>query len=35
VEVFEQLADEFNRIREELFKEENGWNDLPAHAMGT
>jgi PAS domain S-box-containing protein len=35
VEVFEQLADEFNRIREELFKEENGWIDLPAHAMGT
>ena len=35
VEVFEQLEDEFNRIREEQFKEENGWIELPAHAMGT
>jgi len=35
VAVFEQLEDEFNRIREEQFKEETGWIELPAHAMGT
>ena len=34
VEVFEQLGDEFNRIREEQFKEETGWIELPAHAIG-
>jgi PAS domain S-box-containing protein len=34
VEVFEKLGDEFNRIREEQFKEETGWIELPAHAIG-
>ena len=35
VDVFEKLEDEFNRIREEQFKEETGWIELPAHAIGT
>ncbi len=35
VDVFLLLEDEFNRIREEQFKEETGWIELPAHAMGT
>jgi PAS domain S-box-containing protein len=34
VEVFLQLEEDFNRIREEQFKEETGWIELPAHAMG-
>jgi len=33
VEVFDQLSDEFNRIREEQFKEETGWIELPAHTI--
>jgi hypothetical protein len=35
VEVFEQLRDEFNRIREEQFKEDTGWIELPALTIGT
>jgi len=35
VEIFEQLGDEFNRIREEQFKEETGWIELPVRAMVT
>jgi PAS domain S-box-containing protein len=35
VEVFEQLKDEFNRIREEQFKEDTGWIELPALTIGT
>ena len=34
VEIFLQLEEDFNRIREEHFKEETGWIELPAHAMG-
>ena len=34
VDVFLQLEEEFNRIREEQFKEDTGWIELPAHAMG-
>ena len=33
VDVFLQLEDEFNRIREELFKEDTGWIELPALSM--
>ena len=35
VDVFLQLEDEFTRIRQELIKEETGWIELPAQAMGT
>jgi PAS domain S-box-containing protein len=35
VEIFERLEDEFNRIREEQFREETGWIELPVHAIGT
>ncbi|MBT8365255.1 MAG: HD domain-containing protein [Deltaproteobacteria bacterium] len=35
VDVFLQLEDEFKRIRQELIKEETGWIELPAQAMGT
>jgi len=34
VDVFERLGEEFNHIREEQFKEETGWIELPAHAFG-
>jgi response regulator RpfG family c-di-GMP phosphodiesterase len=35
VDVFLQLEEEFKRIRQELIKEETGWIELPAQAMGT
>ncbi len=35
VDVFLQLKDEFKRIRQELIKEETGWIELPAQALGT
>ena len=35
VGVFMQLEDEFNQIREEQFKEETGWIELPAHTIGS
>jgi HD-GYP domain-containing protein (c-di-GMP phosphodiesterase class II) len=35
VDVFRQLEDDFNRIREEQFKEDTGWIELPAHAIET
>ena len=35
VDVFLQLEDDFDKIREEQFKEDTGWIELPAHAMGT
>ena len=35
VDVFMQLEDEFNQIREEQFKEETGWIELPAHTIGS
>ncbi len=35
VDVFLQLKDEFERIRQELIKEETGWIELPAQALGT
>ncbi len=34
VDAFLRLEDEFNHIREEQFKEETGWIELPAHAIG-
>jgi response regulator RpfG family c-di-GMP phosphodiesterase len=35
VDVFLQLEDEFKRIRQELIKEDTGWIELPAQAVGT
>ena len=32
VDTFMQLEDEFNRIREEQFKKESGWIELPPHS---
>jgi PAS domain S-box-containing protein len=34
VDAFLRLEDDFNHIREEQFKEETGWIELPAHAIG-
>jgi HD-GYP domain-containing protein (c-di-GMP phosphodiesterase class II) len=33
VDVFLQLEDEFNHIREEQFREDTGWIELPVHTM--
>ena len=33
VEVFLRLEEDFNRIREEQFREDTGWIELPAHMM--
>ena len=35
VDVFIDLEDHFNRIREEQFKAETAWIELPAHAAGS
>ena len=35
VDVFMQLEDEFNQIREEQFKEDTGWIELPPHTTGS
>jgi len=34
IDVFLQLEDDFDKIREEQFKEDTGWIELPAPAMG-